>query len=297
MATALMYIFLCLVWGSTWLFIRLGLADMPPFWSLALRQIVAFIFLAIVALRERSSFLVIRKRIWLVLLIGILTHPVSYSLVYWGEQYVSSGLAAVLFSGMPFFVALLSWWLLPHERVTWIAAGGLIVGFTGLVVIYWAHIELGGPLLALGMACIIGSGFIAATTTVVVKRWLADASAVGLATTTVVVGAVVMPVVATTVESAANIQWTAMAMGATLYLGIFGSGLTFILYYRLLSRLPALSMSLIAFITPLVALLLGNLFDHEVHTTRSVIGTVMVLSGVFLASFAPKRPSPAVRIQ
>lgn len=295
MAAALSYILLCLIWGSTWLFIRIGLSEMPPFWSLALRQLIATCFLVTLSLQRGSNFRTLRKHIWLILLVGFLTHPVSYSLVYWGEQYVSSGLAAVLFSGMPFFVALFSWWMLPHERVTPLVALGLVLGFSGIAVVYWDHLNLGGPNLAIGMACIIGSGLIAAFTTVAIKKWLGGTSPVALATVTVSVGAVVMPFLALGTEQFDSIHWNITSMGTVIYLGILGSGLTFLLYYRLLSQLPALTMSLIAFITPIVALILGGLFDREVYPLRSWIGTGMVLGGVLLATLVARRASPDVR--
>jgi drug/metabolite transporter (DMT)-like permease len=289
MAALLTYILLCLIWGSTWLCIRIGLADMPPFWFLAIRLVLALGFLLAVAAYRKSEFAVIRRHLGLVLVIGLLTHPVSYSLVYWGEQYVTSGMAAVLFSWMPFFVAIFSWWLLPGERVTAWAAVGLVLGFAGLGVIYWEQIQISSVHTVLGMAAISASGLIAAGTTVTIRRWLGAAPAVSLATITVAVGAVVMPLFAFATEPVALVHFTPSATMAALYLGIFGSGVSFVLYYRLLSRLPALTMSLIAFITPVVALILAAFFDREVHTARSLLGTAMVLAGVLLAALRVRK--------
>lgn len=289
MAALLTYILLCLIWGSTWLCIRIGLADMPPFWFLAFRLVLAMGFLLAVAAYRKSEFAVIRRHLGLVLVIGLLTHPLSYSLVYWGEQYVTSGMAAVLFSWMPFFVAIFSWWLLPGERVTAWAALGLVLGFSGLAVIYWEQIQISNVNTVLGMAAISTSGLIAAGTTVTIRRWLGAAPAVSLATMTVAVGAVVMPLFAFATESTTLVHFTPSATLAALYLGIFGSGVSFVLYYRLLSRLPALTMSLIAFITPVVALLLAAFFDREVHTARSLSGTGMVLAGVLLAALRVRK--------
>lgn len=289
MAALLTYILLCLIWGSTWLCIRIGLADMPPFWFLAIRLVLALGFLLAVAAYRKSEFAVIRRHLGLVLVIGLFTHPLSYSLVYWGEQYVTSGMAAVLFSWMPFFVAIFSWWLLPGERVTAWAAAGLVLGFVGLGVIYWEQIQISSVHTVLGMAAISASGLIAAGTTVAIRRWLGAAPAVSLATITVAVGAVVMPLFAFATEPVALVHFTPSATMAALYLGVFGSGVSFVLYYKLLTRLPALTMSLIAFITPVVALILAAFFDREVHTTRSLLGTAMVLVGVLLAALRVRK--------
>jgi drug/metabolite transporter (DMT)-like permease len=295
MAALLTYLLLCLIWGSTWLGIRIGLADMPPFWFLAIRLVIAFVALAVLALQRKSDFSLLRRRAGLVLVIGLFTHPISYSLVYWGEQHVTSGMAAVVFSCMPFFVAIFSWWLLPGERVTPWAMLGLLLGFGGLAVIYSDQLVISGTQTVLGMAAISTSGLIAAGTTVSIRRWLSGAPAISLAACTVTVGAVVMPVAAFATEPFAQVHFTASAVTAALYLGIFGSGVAFVLYYRLLSRLPALTMSLITFITPLVALILAAVFESEAHTRRSFVGTVMVLAGVLLATLRVRKASPGTR--
>jgi drug/metabolite transporter (DMT)-like permease len=268
---------------------------MPPFWSLTLRLCLGFLFLAALALGQRTNFRVIRQNLWLVLGLGLFTHTVSYSLVYWGEQYVTSGLAAVLFSCMPFFVALFSPRFLPGDpvsRVTWL---GLVIGFTGLLLVYWTNLEFGGEHVLLGMACITASGLIAASTTVIIKKRLGHAPAIALAASTIAVGAALQPLVAVATEPITAIHLTPAALATVLYLGVCGSGITFVLYYKLLSRLPALTMSLIAFITPVVALLLAVAFDQEVHTSRSLVGIAMVLSGVLLAAIRVKTTSPNVR--
>jgi drug/metabolite transporter (DMT)-like permease len=295
MAALFTYVLLCLIWGSTWLLIRIGLADMPPFWFLAFRLVVALGFLVVLAYHRKTDFAAVRRNLPLVLVIGLFTHPISYSLVYWGEQYVTSGMAAVVFAWMPFLVAVLSWWLLPGERVTPWAAVGLVLGIAGLAVIYWDQLHVSGTQTVLGMAAISGSGVIAAFTTVTIRRRLSAVPAVALAAATVAVGAVVMPVAAFAAEPWARIHFTPAAVTAALYLGICGSGVTFVLYYRLLSRLPALTMSLIAFVTPVIALVLAAFFDKEPHTLRSLSGTAMVLAGVLLAALRVRTASPGTR--
>lgn len=295
MGTFLSYTLLCLIWGSTWLVIRIGLAEMPPFWSLALRLAFGFAFLIAVSLRQRTDFRVIRENLWLILSLGLFTHTVSYSLVYWGEQYVTSGLSAVVFSCMPFLVALLSWRFLPGERLSFATWLGLVIGLAGLLVVYWAQLEFEGEHLILGMMCITVSGLIAAVTTVAIKKKLSHAPAVALAASTIAVGAVLQPLVAFATEPLESVQITTVGWASAAYLGVCGSGITFVLYYKLLSRLPALTMSLIAFITPIVALLLAGIFDNEVHTPSSLVGVAMVLTGVLLAAIRTKRTLPDAR--
>jgi drug/metabolite transporter (DMT)-like permease len=118
-----------------------------------------------------------------------------------------------------------------------------------------------------------------------------------LATCTTAFGALLVPFAALGFESVRDVHFTWTSVGAILYLAIFASAITFMLYYHLLTRISALTMSLIAFITPLIALYLGALFDYESFTARAWIGTALVLTGVLLAALksmprGQKRPEP-----
>ncbi len=284
MSTLTIYALLCLIWGSTWLAIRIGLADMPPFWSLSIRLIPALLFLIAVAAYRGTPMAPLRREKWRVLQIGLLTYPGAYCLVYWGEQYITSGLAAVMFSTMPFFVALFAWWLLPAERLGPRAAMGLVLGFGGLMTIYWEQINLGSTEKVFGMLAVTLSALIAAFNTVTIRRWMADMPAVALSTATVALGGRIVPCVARGGPAPAPEHLTLRAVTAATYLGIAGSGLAFVLYYQLLSRVPALTMSLITFVTPLIALTLGVFFDYEPFGWRTWTGIGLVLAGVLLAA-------------
>jgi len=292
MAPALAYAILCLIWGSTWLMIRVGLADMAPFTSLSVRLAAALLFLLLLSAWRRTSFTQLKAYPGRVLQVGLLVYPISYGLVYWGEQHVSSGLAAVVFASMPFFVALFSWWLLPGERISRRAALGLVVGFSGMLAIYWEQLDVGTTEKVLGMLGITISAMVAAFNTVTIRKDLGAVPAVALTTSTVGIGALLLPFYAFTFETFEPAQFTIKALLAAVYLGVVGSGISFILYFKLLTQLRALTISLITFITPIVALALARFFDFEPFGLRTTVGIGMVLTGVLLASVLPKKAAP-----
>jgi drug/metabolite transporter (DMT)-like permease len=130
----------------------------------------------------------------------------------------------VVFSVLPFFVVLLAWWLLPGERAAPRAAGGLVVGSGGLVVIYGKQLTLGSTGRLLGLLAITASALIAAINTVTIRRWLGAIPAVALATWTVAEGTAIIPFYALLSESGSSVQWTPSAVGALFDYEALGAG-------------------------------------------------------------------------
>lgn len=289
MATILLYLFLCLVWGSTWLVIRIGLVDLTPFWSLAFRIWLALLFILALGWMRKTSFALPREHRRSLLTVCLLVYPANYCLVYWGEQYVTSGLTAVVFACMPFFVALFSLGMLTRERPGLLTFVGLVVGFAGLATVYWDQLSLGDPKKVLGMAAISLAAAVAAYNTILVRRDLGPVPAIALTAWTLLAGSVVVPAFALAMEGSAHLHFTASALATIGYLSIVASGLAFVVYFRLLTTFSALNMSLIAFITPIIALLLGSLFDNEWLAPRAWAGIALVLTGVLLVVRAGAR--------
>src|SRR3954465_13174068 len=140
---------LILIWSTTWAVIRVGLRGIPPFTGVALRfALAAAVLLALVPVfgvklgREPHE-----RRLWWVN--ALLTFIVPYGLVYWGEQWLPSGLTAVIFATMPLLTALTAHFVLPAERLTARAVAGILLGFGGIAVIFSADFQaLGGSQMA-----------------------------------------------------------------------------------------------------------------------------------------------------
>ena len=121
--------FLSLIWGTTWAAIRIGLEGIPPFTGVALRFAVAAVMLLLYARLAGVSFGRGRRERWLWVSNAVLSFSASYGVVYWAEQWVPSGLGAVIFSTYPLMVALMSHGSLPGERLTPLSVGGVLLGF------------------------------------------------------------------------------------------------------------------------------------------------------------------------
>lgn len=280
------------IWGSTWAAIRLGLEGIPPFAGVALRFAVASVVLFALALlrgvplgRSRRE-----RRLWWVN--GLLTFVLTYAVVYWAEQRVPSGLTAVLFATFPLFVALLAQPVLPEERLTPRALAGIAAGFAGVAVIFSEDLSV----LNLGALAEPGAGraalvlllapFAAAAANVAVKRWGRGIHPLSLSAVPMGLAAVVMAGAHLALERHRPVVLDAVSVGAVLYLAIFGSAVTFSLFFWLLEHMSATRLALTNYLSPVVAVLLGAALFDEPVTLRLVLGGVLVVGGVALTATA-----------
>ncbi len=275
---------LILIWGSTWAAIRIGLQGIPPFTGIALRFALASAALLAVAFAIRIPLgrNRLERRLWLVN--TVLTFSLSYGIVYWSEQYVPSGLAAILFATFPLLVALFAHLSLPAERLNVRRVAGVLVGFGGLAVIFSEDLSaLGGPRVAFASGVMLGSPVVSALATVAVKRWGKGVHPLSLSAVPMGMAALAMGTVALFTERGLPISFDASSMGALLYLAVFGSAVSFSLWYWLLSHASATRVSLISYLNPVVAVAIGILFLHETLTFQILAGSALVVAGVALA--------------
>lgn len=280
------FVLLSLIWGTTWAAISVGLRGIPPFTGVAARFAIASAALLVIAplLGARiGAHGAVERRLWVAN--GLLSFFASYGIVYWCEQRIPSGLAAVLFATFPLFVQLLAHAFLPEERMTWRAGIGALVGFAGVAVIFSEDLaSLGGPGVALGAAVMLGAPFVSAISNVALKRWGAGIHPISLAAVPMGIAACAMVPMAWIFERGRPVILDASSVGAVLYLAIAGSAVTFTLYYWLMSHLPATRIALIAYLVPVFAVLVGAVALHEPLTPRIVAGSALVLAGTALAT-------------
>jgi len=275
------FILLTLVWGTTWAAIRVGLTGMPPFTSVALRFAIATAILLVIAkaMKVRLGAEPREKTLWLVN--GALFFSVSYGVVYWSEQYVPSGLASILFATFPLLVTLFAHLLLPGEPLRARAGFGALVAFGGVVIIFSEDlVRIGGPKSKIAAVVLLLSPLVSALSSVSIKKWGARIHPISLAAMPMAVATVVMTGLALIFERHRPVVWTTASIGSLAYLSVFGSAMTFTLYYWLLQHVRASHVALIAYATPVIAVTTGVLFLDEPLTSRMVLGGALVIAGV-----------------
>ncbi|MEM6793402.1 MAG: EamA family transporter [Acidobacteriota bacterium] len=282
---------LTLIWGTTWAGVRFSLEGYPPLLGVSLRFALAAVVLFGLAAAWGISMRPDRRIVALWLIQASCAFGISYGLVYWAEQWVPSGLVAVLFATLPLFVTLFAYFLLPAERLDSLGWLGMLCGFGGVALIFSEDLNaLGGPQVRFAAACVLLAPLAAGFAQVAVKRWGQGVESLVLVAPPMLLSACGMGALSRIFEAERQVSAGLIPTLAVLYLALLGSALTFTLFFWLLQHVSAIRVSLIAYGTPVIAVCIGTLFLSEPLTWRMVVGAALVIGGVaFVATPRRKR--------
>src|SRR5438552_788957 len=287
---------LCAVWSSTWLAIKIGLRDLPPVSFVAIRFLIAIIVLLAVSI-GRTRLLPLRRNDYVVLAItGVLMFAVNYTLLFWAELHVSSGLAAVLQATIPIFGMFFAHWMLPDEPLRLQKLAGAIIALGGVTLICGRLLGFNGPLAFWGGLGVVFGAASAAYANVLVKARSIHLAPAMLAAWQMIFGIVPLLVLGLDVDgNPARFHWSATSIFCLLYLAIIGSALTFLLLYWLLPRLTVAELQSISLITPPGAVILGWFLGGETFPISSLLGAAFVLTGIWMIFRKPDKREPFIQ--
>jgi drug/metabolite transporter (DMT)-like permease len=211
----------------------------------------------------------------------VLSFSLNYGLIFWAEQYISSGLAALLQSTLPAFGLVFAHFHLPGERMTWSKIFGVVLGVLGVAVVFSHQLAIAGGKALAGSIAVVLSAIFAAYSNVLVKGHERKLDPAILAGGQMFFGLIPLLLVGIPLEgNPFNYRWTPLAVLSLLYLAVVGSVIAFMLYYWLVHNMDVTKTMLISLVTPVVAVLLGMLVLGEDLSWRTVAGGVMIMVGV-----------------
>lgn len=284
------------LWGTSFLFIKIAVVEMPPETLVALRLVVGALIL-LAALYGTGGRLPATRRAWRdFVFTGIFGLLLPFTLITWGEQSISSGMASILNATTPLFTALVAYIWLRSDHLTGWKLLGVVLGFAGVIV------AVGVSDLSIGSASTQGQlAVLVAAACYGVSGVYARQAYKGLpplvpATGQLVCGALLMLPIALFANGVPNALPSAQALGAVVALGLFGTAIAYILLYWLMARIGSTRASMVTYLLPPFALVYGALFLKEIIPLHALLGLALVIVGILLSNNMIRLPGakPAV---
>jgi drug/metabolite transporter (DMT)-like permease len=285
------------IWGSSYMFIKVAVDEIEPTAMMFLRLVLALAVLVpvlFVAVGARRALADMRGMGRGAFAVGLLNMALPFVLIAWGEKYIDSGIAAIANASVPIFVALLALRFNPQERVRGLRLAGVLVGFAGVGVLTGLHPE-GGWWAIVGTLAVVAASLCYAGANHYVQNRFALTAPLILTTASCAAGALILLPFAAVQAPEQTPSWEALASVAVL--GILGTAVALLFFYRMLSSYGATRSSLVTYLLPPTALIYGTLILDEPITLNAILGLILILAGVALGSgllrFPRREPVPA----
>lgn len=271
-------------WGSSYLFIKIGIETLSPLTLVAGRLFFGSLVLGVALKLARVTLPRDRATYGKLVVMAVFNIVLPFSLITWGERYIDSSLAAILQATTPLFTIVIGSLALAEEAITLNRLVGLTLGFGGVVVLF-SHGLSGGSTSSLpGEIALVLSSISYAAGNVFVRVRMRGFHPTVPAFFQVTFALLITTVLALILESPIHLPDTPRALFAVVWLGVFGSSLAYLIYFRLVHVLGATRMSLITYVMPIVGIVMGVLVLNETIDLRTIVGTAIILAGVGLVN-------------
>ncbi|MHB1392917.1 MAG: EamA family transporter [Clostridia bacterium] len=290
------YIAVCILWGSTYLAIRIGVSAFPPELFAGIRFLIAgslmLVFARLRGLEFPTNLISVRDQsiVGLFLLLG------GNGLVVWAEQYVHSGIASLLVATTPLFMAVIELFIPGRPRIDFKGWLGLLIGFSGVAMLVLSN-SAEGSVEIKGTVALILAAFLWASGSVYSKGFKPTGSVITNIGIQMLAGGIGLMIVGIALGELPKVSLSAKGIGAMLYLIIFGSWVGYSSYIYILQKWPAAKAGTYAYVNPLVAFLLGALILGEPFTFTVLLSTVVIFAGVLLVQLSKTKSTVKVEIK
>lgn len=270
------------IWGTSYLFIKVAVAEISPFTLVAGRLGLASVAMWAVA-RLRGDTFPRDRRLWLIYaLTGLFNGALPFSLITWGEQYISSGLAALLQAFTPIATVILAHFMTHDDRVNPKKLLGVLLGFVGVGVLLLPELRVGLTASLWGMLALVVSSISYAMGAIVARRRLSDQPPLVSAAGQFTMGFVYILPLTLVLERPLTAAPSLPALASWVTLALLGTVVAYAIYYPLLARTNATFVTSVTYLIPITGLILGALVLHEELTWMILLSLALVLAGVLL---------------
>jgi drug/metabolite transporter (DMT)-like permease len=277
----LLLVCLGMIWGSSYLFIKVAVAEVPALTLVAGRLVLATIILWIL-LRSLGHSIPRGRKLWVAYAVmGILSGALPYTLISWGEQYIDSSLAALLQATMPIFTIMLALFL-ADDRLTWTVVLGVVLGFAGVAVLMLPDIREGLHASLMGQLAIVAASVSYAAAAVFARNRLRGQPPLTSTMGQMTMGAAFAVPLSLLIDRPHSLSPSLPAIASWLALTILGTVIAYVIYYSLIKRTSATFVSTVTYVIPVVGLILGALVLDESVTLNLGFSAALIIVGVLL---------------
>jgi drug/metabolite transporter (DMT)-like permease len=274
-----------LIWGSSFLWIKIALDNVGPFTLVAWRLLIGVAGLALVVLFRRPTFPRGLRIYGLLALLGVTNTALPFLLISWGEQSIDSAVASILNGTVPLFAMVFAHFALQDDRMTRARVAGLILGFLGVIVLMSGdlvpgEVRTGG----LGQLAVLVASILYAFSTVFARKNLHGLSPVVQSFVPLVVADLFIWTGAVAIEAPVLAPTSGLTWFALVWLGLLGSCVAYLLLFTLLHRVGPTRTTMVTYVFPVVGLVLGIVFLQEPVTPSLLIGAAMVVAGILVVN-------------
>jgi drug/metabolite transporter (DMT)-like permease len=282
----------CAIWGGAFVAIKIGLLDLPPVGSAALRFLLTTIVLFFWARATQAPLLYSARDMRVLLLLAALFFYINL-MVYVGTARTTSGRATVFFYSQPIFLAALAAFLLPNERLTMRKGWGLFLALAGLVLLFLTKTSTGRAPTLLGDALVLSGAVATAVQNLVMKRTAGRIHPVALIFWSSLISSVLLAGCSWAFEQNASFTFSTRAILSLLYLSLISAAFGFVAFAWLLQRYSATRVTTLVFLAPVFGVAFGWLFLGETLTPVQLVGVLGVCAGVYVVTSSSAQPKPA----
>lgn len=279
------FLLLGLIWGSSFLWIKIGLRELSPLTLVGFRLLLGLLAMTITVAIRRPSF-PRSKRTWFwLILMGVTNTALPFLLITWGEQSVDSAVASVLNSSVPLFTLIIAHFFLADEKITLPKVAGLVLGFLGILLLFSRDLgEGGGTQGVLGQLAVLIAALSYAISSVYARRTLKDVPTFVQALVPMASADLLIWIGAFAVDRPLAIPALALTWVALLWLGLLGSFVAYLLYFYLLHQVGATRATLVTYLFPVVGVAAGVIFLGEYLDWHLALGSLLVLAGIVIVN-------------
>jgi drug/metabolite transporter (DMT)-like permease len=288
----------CFAWGTSFLWIKIAVGDIGPMALVTFR--LFFGAAAIWLFLWLKRFVIPRdlKAIGIMAFVGLINTAIPFTLISWGEVHIDSGLAGILNGTVPLFTIIIAHLALHDDRISLPKITGLLTGFAGVILLLSKDLSMTGLSSdILGQLAVVVAAVLYGTSSVVIRKFLKGYPPMLIGAVSMTSALIFMSLTAPWIDPNFRLPTQPITWLAVAWLGLIGSALAYLMYFFLIQAWGPTRSTLVTYVMPVMAVMLGTIFLGEQLTWQLVVGGLLIIGGIAVVNIKPRRAETPVVVK